>query len=106
MKTTVTPRRFPKKTVWTIVGIIIIAALGAYVVSVFFDHADITINFKQTPWSYQSNFTASKNAVGIDPSNNTIPAQVFTSTKNVTESFPGSSVQQVSQKARGNDHDL
>jgi hypothetical protein len=94
-------RRFPKKTIWTIVGIIIIVALGAYAVSTFFDHADITINFKQTPWSYQDNFIASKNAVGIDPSNNTIPAQVFTSTKNVTESFPGSSVQQVSQKAQG-----
>ncbi|MGD1003564.1 MAG: hypothetical protein ABR884_03270 [Minisyncoccia bacterium] len=94
-------RRFPKKTVLTIVGIVVVIALGAYVVGAFFDHADITINFKQTPWSYQSNFTASKNAVGIDPSNNTIPAQVFTSTKNVTESFPGSSVQQVSQKAQG-----
>ena len=76
-------------------------AIGAYVTSVFFDHADITINFKQTPWSYQSNFTASKSAVGINPANNTIPAQVFTTTKNVTESFPGSSVQQVSQKAQG-----
>jgi hypothetical protein len=95
------PRRFPKKTVWVIVGIIVVVALGAYVVGAFFDHADITINFKQTPWSYQDNFTASKSAVGINPSNNTIPAQVFTSTKNVTESFPGSSVQQVSQKAQG-----
>ncbi len=94
-------RRFPGKIVWTIAEIVVVIALGAYVVSVFFDHADITINFKQTPWSYQSNFTASKNAVGINPSNNTIPAQVFTSTKNVTESFPGSSVQQVSQKAQG-----
>jgi hypothetical protein len=94
-------RRFPKKIVWTIVGIIVIVALGAYAVGAFFDHADITINFKQTPWSYQDNFTASKNAVGINPSNNTIPAQVFTSTKNLTESFPGSSVQQVSQKAQG-----
>jgi len=94
-------RQFPKKTAWAIVGIIVVVALGAYIVSVFFNHADIAINFKQTPWSYQSNFTASKNAVGIEPANNTIPAQVFTSTKNVTESFPGSSVQQVSQKAQG-----
>ena len=86
---------------WTIVGIIVLIAIGAYVTSVFFDHADITINFKQTPWSYQSNFTASKSAVGINPANNTIPAQVFTTTKNVTEPFPGSSVQQVSQKAQG-----
>ena len=95
------PRRFPKKTIFAIIGIIIIAAIGAYVASVFFDHADITINFKQTPWSYQGNFTASKSAVGIDPTTNTIPAQIFTSTKNVTMSFPGSSVQQVSQKAQG-----
>ena len=47
-----------------------IAAVGAYVVSVFFDHTDITINFKQTPWSYQDNFTASKSAVGLDPTTN------------------------------------
>ena len=94
-------RQFPKKTIWVIAGVIVLVALGAYMVSVFFNHADITINFKQTPWSYQGNFIASKNAVGIDPSNNTIPAQVFTSAKNVTESFHGSSVQQVSQKAQG-----
>jgi hypothetical protein len=95
------PRRFPTKTVMVILGVIVIAAIGAYVTSVFFDHADITINFKQTPWSYQDNFTASKSAVGITPANNTIPAQIFTTTKNVTESFPGSLVAQVSQKAQG-----
>lgn len=95
------PRRFPAKAVWIIVGILVVGALAAYVASTMFDHADITINFKTTPWSYQGNFTASKNAVGIDPSSNVIPAQVFTSTKNVTESFPGSSMQQVSQKAQG-----
>jgi hypothetical protein len=94
-------RHFPKKTVFAIVGIIVIVLIGAYVASVFFDHADITINFKQTPWSYQSNFTASKSAAGIDPTSNTIPAQVFTATKNMTQSFHGSSVQQVSQKAQG-----
>lgn len=96
-----TPRRFPKRTVMAIVVIVIIGVIAAYVTSVFFNHADITINFKQTPWSYQNTFTASKNAVGIDPTTNMIPAQVFTANKNVTESFPGSVVQQVSQKAQG-----
>ncbi len=95
------PHQFPKKTVIGIVGVIIVILIGAYVASAFFDHADITINFKQTPWSYQDNFTASKSAVGIQPTSNTIPAQVFTSTKNTTQSFHGSSVQQVSQKAQG-----
>jgi hypothetical protein len=95
------PRRFPGKVILAIAAVVVIGVIGAYVVSVFFDHADIAINFKQTPWSYQGSFTASKNAVGIDPTNNTIPAQVFTSTKNVTESFPGSVVTRVSQKAQG-----
>jgi hypothetical protein len=95
------PRKFPKKTVLAIVAILIVGGIAAYVTSVFFDHADITINFKQTPWSYQDNFTASKSAVGIDMTTNTIPAQIFTSTKNVTQSFPGSLVTQVSQKAQG-----
>ena len=90
----------PRARIGVLAGIVIVG-IGAYVTSVFFDHADITINFKQTPWSYQSNFTASKSAVGINPASNTIPAQVFTATKNVTQSFHGSSVQQVSQKAQG-----
>lgn len=95
------PRRFPGKAVWIVVGVIVLIAIGAWVASAFFDHADITINFKQTPWTYSDNFTASKSAVGIDPTTNIIPAQVFTTTKNVTESFLGSSVQQVEQKAQG-----
>lgn len=95
------PRRFPKKTVWAIVGIVVVGLVAVYVTSVFFDRADITINFKQTPWSYQDNFIASKSAVGIDPDTNTIPAQIFATTKNVTESYPGSLVTQVSQKAQG-----
>jgi hypothetical protein len=95
------PRGFPRKTVTAIILIIILGAVAVYVTSVFFDHADIAINFKQMPWSYQENFTASKSAVGIDPTTNTIPAQIFTATKNVTLSFPGSSVQQVAQKAQG-----
>ena len=95
------PRRFPKKTVMVILGVIVLGVIAAYVTSVFFDHANITINFKKMAWSYQNNFTANKSAVGIDPTNNIIPAQIFTSTKNVTESFPGSLIKQVSQKAQG-----
>lgn len=95
------PSRFSGKALLIGIGIIVIAVLGVYAVSAFFDHADITINFKQTPWSYQGNFTASKSAVGVDPAGGTIPAQVFSVPKNITETFPGSLVTQVSQKAQG-----
>ncbi len=86
---------------WWVAGIIVVAGVALYVLTAFFNHATIAINFKQTPWSYQGTFTADKNAVGIDPSSNTIPAQVFTFPKNMTATFTGSSVQQVAQKARG-----
>jgi hypothetical protein len=94
-------RGFPGKLVGAIVGGVVVIGIALYIVSVFFDHADITINFKQTPWSYQNNFTADKAAVGIDPSNNVLPAQIFTASKNVTQVYPGSVVQNVSQKAQG-----
>ncbi len=87
--------------VWWIAGIIVVAGIALYILTAFFDHATVAINFKQTPWSYQGTFIADKNAVGIDPASNTIPAQVFTFPKNLTETFQGSSVQQVAQKARG-----
>src|SRR6185437_10341360 len=94
------PRRGGRVIGW-IVGILVVCALAAWLVSAFFNHADITINFKQLPWSYQDSFTADKNAVAINSSSNTIPAQIFTTNKNITETFHGSSVQQVSQKAQG-----
>lgn len=84
-----------------VVAILVILGIGAYVASVYFNHANITINFKQTPYSYQGQITANKSASVDDLSNGTIAAQIFTANKNVTQSFPGSSVQQVSQKAQG-----
>lgn len=95
------PRRSFGPVAWWIAGIVVAAGIVLYILTAFFDHATIVINFKQTPWSYQGTFIADKNAVGIDPSSNTIPAQVFTFPKNLTETFQGSSVQQVAQKARG-----
>jgi hypothetical protein len=93
-------RSFGATVAW-IIGVIVVASVAIYVVTMIFDHADITINFTQTPWSYQNNFTADKNAVGIDPTTNTIPATVFTMVKNITETSTASAVAQVSQKAQG-----
>ncbi|HVM77353.1 MAG TPA: hypothetical protein VMU07_04340 [Candidatus Paceibacterota bacterium] len=86
---------------WILAGVVVIAAIVVYVLTTFFNHADIAINFKQTPWSYKDNFVADKSVSAINPSGNVIPAQIFTSNKDVTQSYPASSVQNVSQKARG-----
>ncbi len=93
--------RIPAKAWWTIVAILAAVGIVVYVLTVFWNRADITIDFKQTPWTYQSNFVADKSVSAIDAVNNTIPAQIFTSNKNITETFAASSFQNVSQKAQG-----
>lgn len=96
------PRRNTSgKLITGILVAIIVLLGGAYIASVFFNHANVTINFKKTPWSTQLSLTADKSASTDDLSNNALAAQVFTSNKNVTQLFRGSSIQQVSQKAQG-----
>jgi hypothetical protein len=94
-------RRISAKAWWTLGAVVIAIGIVAYALTLFWNRADITISFKQDPWSYQGNFTANKSAAAIDPTSNTIPAQIFTSNKNITETFPASSIENVSLKAQG-----
>jgi hypothetical protein len=90
------------KKIWIgIVIVVVLVLIGVYIVSVFFNRADIIINFKQDPWSYQSNFTAETAATGTDFSGGIIPAQVFTSNKDVTVTSTASGMSNVSLKAQG-----
>jgi hypothetical protein len=95
--------RSNKKVYGWIFAIIVIAAIAFYAVTALFDHATIVIDFQQTPWTYQNNFVAdaSSSATGINGTTNVIPAQIFTTSKNVTQLFPASAVQNVSLKAQG-----
>lgn len=90
-----------KKVIIGIVILALVVLLGAYIVGAFFNRADIIINFKQDPWSYQGNFTAETSASGTNFSGNVIGAQIFTASKNVTQTFKASSVANVSIKAKG-----
>ncbi|HVO28629.1 MAG TPA: hypothetical protein VMT81_01450 [Candidatus Paceibacterota bacterium] len=86
---------------WTI-GVAIVLVATFYVLTVFFGRAKVEIDFTQTPWSYQGNFTADKSVTAPDPTSDTIPAQVFTTDKNVTQQFPATGASQnVSIKAQG-----
>ncbi len=95
-------RRGISGKVWAWVAVIIVlVAGGAYVASADFNHATISIAFKKTPWSWQGSLTADKSISSDALASNVIAGQVFTSNKNVTESFKASSVQNVSLKAQG-----
>ncbi len=95
------PRRFFSKRFGIIAGVIIALIAILYGVTAIFGHADITINFKKTPWQYQGSFTADKSASNINGTNNVIPAQLFTMPKDTTQSYPASGNQNVSVKAQG-----
>ncbi|HVN26183.1 MAG TPA: hypothetical protein VMT99_00825 [Candidatus Paceibacterota bacterium] len=97
------PRRISAKVWWTLAAVVIALAAVGYILTAYFDRADIAINFKQTPWSYQGSFIADKNASAFTSSGGTvvIPATVFTSPKNITENFPASSQQNVNLKSTG-----
>lgn len=88
---------------WLGVCLVILAIVGAtlYIVTTVFGRVEIAINFKQTPWQYQGSFTADKSASKIDATNDILPAQLFTISKNTTQLFPASGQQNVSIKAQG-----
>ena len=96
------PRRSIGGRVWTIIAIIIILALGgAYIASAYFNHANITITFKKTPWTWQGNLTVDKSVSTDDLSNGVLAGQIFTSDKNITDTYKASGQQNVSLKATG-----
>ncbi len=96
------PRRRIGGRTWTIVVILVLIGLGgAYVASAYFNHANISISFKKTPWTWQGNLTADKAASQDDLANGVLAAQVFTANKNVTDSFKASGQSDVSLKATG-----
>ena len=86
-----------------VIAIVAIAIAGAafFAVTNVFGHANVSINFAKTPWQYGVTFTGDKSISQPNASGNTVPAQVFFETKNVTQLFPASASANVSVKARG-----
>ena len=82
------------KTIMWVVGTIVALVVIFYAVTIIFGRAQVTIDFTKTPWSYQHDFIAEQSvatttAGATSGSGATvIPAQVFTTQKNVTQVFP------------------
>ncbi|MDR3582395.1 MAG: hypothetical protein P4L67_03945 [Candidatus Pacebacteria bacterium] len=95
-------RRGISGKVWATIAVVIVLVLGgAYIAGAYFNHATISITFKKTAWTWQGALTADKSVPSDDFSGGTIAGQVFTSNKNVTETFKASSQSAVSLKAQG-----
>lgn len=97
-----TRRRFPKLKLVLWIGIpVVIFGATIWTVGTFFGHATITINFKETPWFYESNFLVDTATVKMVPEKALLPGELFTQQKNMTQLFVASDSKEVSQKAAG-----
>ncbi len=87
---------------WT-VGIVVVVLVALGVITWGFGRVTIAIAFQKTPWSYQANVTAdpSVTQTAAGAAAVTIHAQVFTTQKNITQSFPATGNANVSLKAQG-----
>jgi len=88
---------------WVLVAVlvVVIVAVAIFVVDRLFGHAKIAIDFQKTPWQYQASIAADKSIAAVNLVQKSLPAEVFTASKNVTQSFPASGMANVSLKAHG-----
>jgi hypothetical protein len=99
------PRGGSRKVIGWIIAVLVVLGIAFYGISIVFGRAQVTIHFTQTPWSYQANSMADKAiATTTVGANGTmvIPAQVFTTQKNITQLFQATGKSEtVSSKAQG-----
>ena len=93
--------RLPWRRIWVIIVIVIVIAGGVWLLSGPLARATITINFEKTPWQKESVVLADAAVSGINFEKNLLPAELFTTTKNLTHLFPASSEETISEKAKG-----
>lgn len=94
-------RRINFKLMLVIAIPVLVIAAVFLVVNNFFNKADITINFTKIPWNYERAFSADKSVSALDFSNNILPGEVFSDSKNTVQLYPASSHETVSEKAQG-----
>lgn len=92
---------FRRRWLAVTLGVVVVVGLGLWTLGAFFAKAQISINFKTQDWSLKDSFSASKSATDIKPDQKILPAEVFHDARTLTQLFPASGKDTVSQKATG-----
>lgn len=79
--------------------VVCVAGSGVWGTGRVFGRASVSLNFKKTAWHYEQTVAVTKTAT--KPGGNTVPGEVLTEERNLTELFPASSRAQVSARAKG-----
>src|SRR3989344_1560274 len=94
-------RKSRKKLLLAFAVLILIAAGGIWLTSVYFASAEVVISFSRFDWQYADTITAGKNITQTNAFAKSIPAEVFHDRRNLTQLFPATGKSKVSQKASG-----
>ena len=94
-------RGLGRKTFLTILAVIIVLAAAMYVITAYFNRGSVSVTLHKVPWNFTGQVIADKTLAKTDAVHSAIPGEIFNQTRNITQLFPASGVQTVSQKASG-----
>lgn len=74
---------------------------AVWLVSVPLSRATVSIDFDKTPWVYDGKVLADTSVAKVNFNKSVLPAELFTSERNLTQFFPASGKEKVAEKATG-----
>ena len=84
-----------------ILGLVIFVAGGVLVINRFFGTAQVTIHFKESPWTYEHSFIVDTSVSKTDKNKHVLPGELFIEEQNFVNTARASGIKNVSQKATG-----
>lgn len=100
-KPTRTGAKLRPKVLLAILIPVIILVGAAYVATAYFNRGSVSVTLHKVPWTYANQVATDKTLTKPDVSHGVIPGEIFNQTRNITQLFPASGIQTVSQKASG-----
>ncbi len=93
----------PRRKKWPWVAAILLIGMGVAVWALgnAFAKATVTLEFNKTPWTYNGPVSIKTNETDIHTETKTLPGEVFTENRNMTNLFPVSGRSAVEEKAKG-----
>lgn len=94
------PSRRRSRWPYYIAGLLLIAGGTTWALGALFSRADVTVNFRTNPWSYEGELTALRTAEEANGVRGVIPAESFTDSRTITQLFKASGRAEVEQRAK------
>ncbi|RMD61913.1 hypothetical protein D6833_07620 [Candidatus Parcubacteria bacterium] len=95
------PALLKKKWVWLPLAFVALFGVSLWGFSKYFGTLEVTLRFERVAWGHEADFVADKSVKEADVASRVIPAEVFTTVRDISKTFPASGKKFVSRKAVG-----